>query len=162
MNRLTHEILVQARKWIGHTETAPNYSPQICIWLRNAHVLFPAPWCAAFAWGMLDDACRELGLRNPVRPTASAHKLLTEGDRLGARSTEPGPGYLFGVDHGGGKGHCGIVVEVDGDAVCSIEGNTNAAGSREGNCVATHRRKIADCSLGFLDPGSLFDGHRTW
>lgn len=156
MNRLTHEIVTRARSWLGHTETAPNYSPQIAVWLRNVKVLQPAPWCAAFAWSMLSESCRELGLVNPVRPTASAHRLLAEGDRLRARSSEPGPGFLFGIDHGAGKGHCGIVVEVDGDSVHTIEGNTNAAGSREGNCVAAHVRKVADCTLGFLDPSMLF------
>ena len=156
MNRLTREIVVQARKWIGHEETARNYSPQICVWLRNVSVLHPSPWCAAFAWGMLEDACREFGLRNPVRPTASSHKLLAEANRLSARAADPGPGYIFGIDHGGGKGHCGIVVEVDGDTICTIEGNTKSEGAREGNCVAAHVRKIADCSLGFLDPGKLF------
>lgn len=34
------------------------------------------------------------------------------------------------------SGHAGVVIEVDGNAFISMEGNTNAAGSREGNQVA--------------------------
>ena len=74
MNLLTSELVKRARKWIGHTETAKNYSPQICVWLRNVHILQPAPWCAAFAWCMLDESCRELG-QLPARTSCSRRQI---------------------------------------------------------------------------------------
>ena len=49
-----------------------------------------------------------------------------------------------------------LVEKYDDTFVYTIEGNTNAKGAREGNCVAAHVRKVADCTLGFLDPGKLF------
>jgi len=43
-------------------------------------------------------------------------------------------------------GHCGILERVQGDFVIGIEGNTNVAGSREGDGVyrrMRHKRSIA-------------------
>ena len=40
----------------------------------NARVGVPmgSPYCASGAWSAIDDACRALGLKNPVQPTASS------------------------------------------------------------------------------------------
>jgi hypothetical protein len=42
------------------------------------------------------------------------------------------PGHIFVIDTGGGHGHLGLVVEVVGGKLITIEGNTNDGGSREG------------------------------
>jgi hypothetical protein len=55
--------------------------------------------------------------------------------------------YQGGVPHW--SGHAGIVSEVISDReFTSIEGNTNAAGGREGNVVAEKHRKIVKLDTG--------------
>jgi hypothetical protein len=41
--------------------------------------------------------------------------------------------------------HIGIVTGTDGNDVLTIEGNTNSAGSREGDRVARKRRPLGFC-----------------
>jgi hypothetical protein len=158
VNRLTKQIIVEAHKWIGVVELKRNSGPEIDEWLRRVRQPPGAPWCAAFAWCMLDDAIKALGLTNPLRGTASVHTLIQRAHQHHAWWPEPGPGYIFGIDHGAGKGHCGIVLEVLGDSIATIEGNTGRAGEREGKYVLVRSRRLAECDLGYLDPGMLCAG----
>jgi hypothetical protein len=55
------------------------------------------------------------------------------------------------------KGHCGIVVAVDAVGFHTVEGNTNKAGSREGDGVWRKLHKWTDAALigrtvGWFDP----------
>jgi hypothetical protein len=56
------------------------------------------------------------------------------------------------MDYGKGLGHTGIVVSVNADgSYTTIEGNTNEAGSREGDRVAVKVRNLSDAKLkGFI------------
>ena len=65
-----------------------------------------------------------------------------------------GPGMVFIVDHGGGRGHTGFVEGVAAGFVQTIEGNTDASLTREGGGVYRLRRKFADVNLGFIDYGA--------
>ena len=61
------------------------------------------------------------------------------------------PGMIFHIDTGGRTGHAGIVAEVMGESLVTIEGNTNDDGSREGIGVFLRRsRKIRQIDLGFV------------
>lgn len=165
MNLLTRQIIIEARKHIGVRETARNSGPEIDQWLRRVKRPPGLPWCAAFAWCMLDDACRALGLPNPMEPTAGGNLLMIRARAHHAWTNEPGPGYIFGIDHGHNAegahlSHVGFVAEIREDGgLATIEGNTNSAGSREGNCVAEHVRPAAGMTLGYLDPGRLALDH---
>ena len=64
------------------------------------------------------------------------------------------PGHIFIIDTGapGGGGHTGLVVEVVGGKLVTVEGNTNDAGSAEGIGVFERQsRKIAQINKGFID-----------
>lgn len=62
------------------------------------------------------------------------------------------PGMIFFMDTGRGKGHAGVVVEVEGEHIRTIEGNTNRGGDREGFGVFERRRQLKSESLmGYLD-----------
>jgi surface antigen len=69
---------------------------------------------------------------------------------------------VFVLDHGHGLGHVGIVEAVVGDGtIVTVEGNTNAEGSREGDRVARHRWAPAlgrrGALRGYIDLGRLID-----
>ncbi len=49
-----------------------NRSPRIDDFNRRAHAYPGDPYCASGGWVAIDDACRALGLINPVPPTSSS------------------------------------------------------------------------------------------
>lgn len=49
-----------------------NRSPRIDQFNLRAGAPLGSPYCASGAWCAIDDACKALGLKNPVKPTASS------------------------------------------------------------------------------------------
>jgi len=152
MNALAQQIVTEAQAWVGVQENPPgsNSGPRINDWLTRVHMPRGNPWCAAFAWCMLDDALARLGLPNQLEPTASTHWLIQRAKNAGAWTDKPGVGFIGGIDKGAGRGHAIIVCEVDPDnqTLRTIEGN-------EGNKVTIRSRRIDEITLGYLDPGKL-------
>jgi len=162
----TDRLMFEARKMLGvREEGGANRGTMIDIWNREAGAPVGSPWCASFVHAMHKAASDYLGIFNPCPRTASTHALWTMADPA-SKSSLPAPGDVFVVDHGldaeGNRiGHCGIVIAVtpDGQTIVSIEGNTNAAGSREGDSVAQHTWRPRDGKRGTLlgyiafDPG---------
>ena len=108
-------------------------------------------WCAYFTelvWSEVYDA---VGLARDLDKyfSGSARRTLAkfaaaEGWCTGVR---PVPGAVViwkSVKNGKDQstGHAGIVVEVHADHIVTVEGNTNAGGSREGDVVAKKTRKL--------------------
>lgn len=137
-----------ARRYIGRQEGAiPNRGPLVDEWLAFVGI-HPAPgeagspWCSAFACWIALQAAKQVGVGLTFRKSAGALRLLSLNADLVI--AEPEPGALAIWDHGGGKGHVGIVtgtiVESQDGAetlasVIAIAGNTNAAGSRDADSV---------------------------
>ena len=140
----TGELLSAARATLGTVEEGgKNRGHSIDTWNRDAGAPLGSAWCAAWVYAMHHEAATILGIPNPCPKTAGALKLWHLAPES-ARRPLPAPGDVFVLDTGdpGGFGHVGIVETVapDGMTITTIEGNTNAAGSREGNCVARHER----------------------
>lgn len=113
-------------------------------------------WCAYFtelvwteAYKGTDHAKRFVSL---FSPSATATFSNFSGSQFYKTGTRPQPGALAVWRYGTGwKGHIGVVdAIVDSQTFTCIEGNTNAAGGREGVAVARKRRKVA---LGGRGPG---------
>lgn len=162
MSTLTQQIVVEARKYLGVREVGHNSGPQIDVWLARVRRRPGDAWCVAFAWCMLDDACKALGIVDRLPPVAGGYLLMRMAKELRAWTNQPRPGLLFGIDHGRNAtgnhlSHVGIVTDVRGGVLQTIEGNTNEEGSREGNCVAARARSSEIITLGYLDPDALLD-----
>lgn len=126
---------------IGVRETARNSGPEIDEWLRLVRQQPGAPWCAATVYAAADSAARSLGVVNPCPRTSGALKLWTLSDPV-THVVTPRRGDILVLDHGHGRGHAGIVEFVTANGVLTwVSGNTNEAGSREGNAVV---RKSGD------------------
>jgi hypothetical protein len=138
---LAELTIANARRYaIGKSlETdGPNDGPMIREWLAERGIMQPALWCAAFASAQIHDAARAMGIVTHLRYSAGALRLLELNHDLVI--AEPEMGGLVVWDHGGGKGHVGIITGVTrvGAELASIEviaGNTNLEGAREGNAV---------------------------
>lgn len=120
--------------------------PEVAARLAAVGVHAPAPWCAAEVFHCFDAATQALDVAaggtdtpNPCPRTAGALHLWDLAPKE-CRRQLPAPGDVFVVDHGKGRGHCGIVATVspDGQSITSIEGDTNAAGSSTGDAMGEH------------------------
>lgn len=136
-----------AARYIGTTEVTHNRGPLIDHWneLAGQDPKNEPAWCVSFVYSMFHDAALAMELPNPCPRTAGVTQLVTRWPF--GLSNVPEPGAIFVL---AGKSHAGFVEAVLGTSLGTVEGNTNAAGSREGNSVQRHtNRKIAECR-GFL------------
>lgn len=135
---LVEGALLIAVSYLGTKETGPNTGPDVDLFLASVGLSPGHPWCAAFLFYCYMRAAAKLGIVNPCPRTAGALKMWRLSDPE-CRTQEPARGRIFVLDTGapGGHGHVGLVETVrPNGTIDSIEGNTNAAGSREGNAVA--------------------------
>ena len=142
-----------------------NRGPRVDDYLRSVGVN-PAtgsyPWCAAFVYFCFQQAAKSLGMNNPAIKTdgvldhwnkaglANIKRLDTEA--CIANPSLVSPGMIFVIIHPGGTaGHMGLVREIAGNLLTTIEGNTNDNGSREGIGVfLRNQRTIASINRGFI------------
>lgn len=150
---LVKKILETAKSYIGQKEKAGNagfIDPAFEAKMKAMGWQASQSWCAYFA-----ELCWKSGftvLKHPhlqlidrlFSPSATATAANFMNNDLFKTGKKPKPGALAIWKHGNTwKGHIGIVSEVlkDGTFKC-IEGNTNAAGSREGIMVAEKIRPV--------------------
>ncbi len=150
----------------GVRETRPNRGPSIDAYIMSTGLAPWAdafPWCVAFVYWCAVQLEDMGGADNTLPKTAGVHAMWNSGrnsapmvvTRASADATNVRPGMVFFLDTGGGRGHAGIVTRVVGEQVHTIEGNTNKAGSREGDGVYQRVRALKPSSLmgyiGFYD-----------
>jgi len=141
-----------------------NRGPEVDVYIRSTG-LNPAddsyPWCVCFLYWVFGQAAKVKGVENPLPKTAGVIALWKLGLKSEAgvvRKSEASgqtvkPGMIFMLDLGGGKGHAGLVIDVQGDHVITIEGNTNPGGSSDGFGVFRRESRPISTSvlLGYLD-----------
>lgn len=104
------------------------------------------PWCAGFVSIILEQATESHNLKVPYGPTLSCDILAVQGKRKKALFKYPhkrlGPGAIFLLRKTEGDWvHTGFVTHFSEKYFCTIEGNTNEGGSREGYKVCARIRK---------------------
>ncbi|MBB5437713.1 hypothetical protein HDC92_001387 [Pedobacter sp. AK017] len=130
------KVLAIAKKEIGVQETMENSGVRVDQYNVYAG-LKKVPWCASFiSW--------VFGQAGYPQPRTAWSPALFPKNRLAGK---PVPGLVLGIYFNDLKriAHCGIVEWTKNSWVGSIEGNTNVAGSREGNGVyrrVRHSRMI--------------------
>jgi hypothetical protein len=151
-----------------------NRGPRVEQYLKSVNCPAGSPWCAAFVYWCFQQAAHEICTVNPLLKTAHclSHWNKSQGHRIPRTDVLPArlssqdalpvrlpsshlikPGAIFITSYGGGMGHTGIVAEVNGNEILTIEGNTNKDHSREGYGVFQHTRKISDINTGFINYG---------
>lgn len=162
-NDLFTEVIRIANTQLGVREDPPNsnrgkdvgkYLKSVGLDANSGHY----SWCMAFVYWCFKEAFDHLGKPNPLVKTGGVlrqwnetkNKKIKKADAINNPSLVK-PGFVFIRNHGGGKGHTGIVVAVNGGYIETIEGNSNNNGSREGVGVFRLTRKIASIENGFID-----------
>lgn len=164
------ELVVQiARSQVGVMESplGSNRGPQVDQYIRAAG-LDPNgasyPWCVAFLQWVFVEASRIRGEASPLPVTAGVYALWNLSLKSNAQVTQiirpvdvssqsVMEGMIFLFDTGGGKGHAGLVLEVNAERLVTVEGNTNTAGSRNGVGVFIRQSRMIKMSklLGYVD-----------
>ncbi|WP_241695032.1 CHAP domain-containing protein [Streptomyces sp. C] len=97
------------------------------------------PWCAAFvAW-----CAAEAGLSALYPKTASCEAGVAWFKKQGRFSAYPARGAMVFFGRNGGT-HTGLCIDFDSEWIYTVEGNTNADGSPEGDGVYEKRHRRTD------------------
>lgn len=146
-------IIAIAASYIGQLEIKPNkgFADQAFgLKLKQVGFYVSAPWCAFFTKLVYGEAYYDVKFLHQAvakHCTGGALDTLRRNENAGVFSIgeTPKPGAIVIWRMGKGtSGHVGIVESVDlaNNTMTTIEGNTNASGSREGDRVARKLRTI--------------------
>lgn len=138
-----------------------NRGPQVNAYLKSVGLGGGYAWCAAFVFWCYKEASNQLQKANPAIKTAGVLDMWNRARAAGfhtvgasAAAADPSllkPGMIFAFSTGGGYGHTGLVTDVSGLQIETIEGNTDPGGSRNGIGVFRRRRSISSINCGFID-----------
>lgn len=132
---IREKLVLRAEQEIGVREkTGRNDGVRVEAYLRSVGLKTGDPWCAAF----ISFLFAQEGLDKPR--TGWSPDMFPKS-RL-ARSALPCNLLAIYFPDLKRIGHVGLITGKEGDYVCSIEGNTNVSGSREGDGVYRKRRHI--------------------
>lgn len=137
MNHQRQEIVSYAGYEVGVKEAGHNAGARVETYLSMVGLDKGNAWCMAFVYFILRKAGVDFiktGSCSAAYEWAKANNRLTD---------KPQPGDVF-LLRGGNTGHkhTGIVTNVQGTYVNTIEGNTNDDGSAEGDGVYRRTRKM--------------------
>ena len=163
----------------GVREVGKNAGPDVEKYLHCVGMTKGSPWCAAFvSWCVMTSR----GLAKPPKWCSGSAVSLFQMSRNSKTcvyvvptemeyQAKVKPGYIWSRAQDATaaaaarkgswcQGHTGIVVAVDATGFHTIEGNTNAAGSREGDGVYRKLHKWSDAELigktvGWFDPATV-------
>lgn len=140
-DKLAIRAMQIAQNKVGVRElTGNNDGPEVEAYLKAVGLGKGYSWCMAFIVWCYDQAAAQLGLINPLVRTGGCMKQWNE--TICRKVSTPQVGDIFIMDLGHGAGHTGIVTGVRGDIVDTIEGNTNAGGSPNGDGVYVRSRNV--------------------
>lgn len=139
--RLRLRALSLAAMKVGLKElTGNNDGPAIVEFQEGQAWLKNQPWCASFMSWCFKTAAQEIGIKRPFEHTASVNKLYELAQsKVWFIKTNPQPGdIMLLVDlQDWSKSHTGIVREVAGNKIHTIEGNYKNSVARVTRDAAT-------------------------
>jgi len=132
-----------------------NCGPEIEMFQKSIGLEKGDPWCAAFVCFCIKEAAKNLGAKPKFEYGGSVYKLWTRNP--GLQMSEPTENCIFLIDHGLSKagtriGHTGFCVgrnQSHTETLETMEGNTNAAGSRDGDGCYHKSREMAEFAKGY-------------
>ncbi len=129
MTALGSAILQRAEHWadLSCKETVKNGGNCIdTLQIAFSGKLIREAYCAKFAWVVVSEACKQIGVANKLPKTAGAKDMLVRAKSAGLLvDTNPAPGcvgYRFSTA-AGATGHIFVVKNVTSSRLYTIEGN---------------------------------------
>ena len=150
------KLLEIATAEIGVKEVGNNAGSRVGEYQQCVHVPPGSSWCAAFVCWCIAQTEQATGITlTGLHRSAGVLDMWHNSPTL--RTQVPKPGDIMIMQHGSTPlGHTGIVISATASTVDTIEGNTNSAGSRQGDGVYAKMRYLntpkSDLHIiGFLD-----------
>lgn len=166
LTHIANTLVWEARKYVGVREVGdPNHGPEVELFQKfvdgKAH---GESWCMSFVQFVVGEVCRQYGVKTPLYPSELCQSVYNNAAGRYLRK-EPGAGYVFihqnrRVPY---KGHTGICTGAGRVGIFqTIEGNTNGAGSSDGDGVYEKWRytkgNVVNRMRGFIDvPLMIYD-----
>lgn len=127
-----------------------NRGKRVEQFLREARIAPGEPWCAAFVNWCARFAADEMGVISPLESVPLQGYVKSYADhkdpafaRVSIGDARPGDLYLQWHPSKKRHAHIGLFVKRLGDdVIMTVEGNTNDAGSREGDGVYRRQRAL--------------------
>lgn len=162
MSVFLDEVVRIAQTQVGVRESGGRHrGPEVDEYIRSIGLdpkVAPYPWCACFVFWIYKQAAIAVGGANPLPRRAVACHMWVDAFYMTRQTPVPGSVFIHDADPAKSKaliyhkGHCGIVTGVQGDQVLTIEGDTDASGSREGTGVYARTRPLTGYALGYIVP----------
>jgi len=130
-------------KELGVRENGFNKGDRVEEYLRAANLKAGAPWCAAFiTWTFKQNNVK--AVVSGYSPNWFVNNVVYKRDDNVKRNYVATVGDVFGLWFANKNriAHVGFIDSRQGDYYITVEGNTNEAGSREGDGVYKKRRHI--------------------
>ncbi len=132
-----------------------NRGPDVEMFQRSIGLSAGDPWCAAFVCFNIQQACKNLGVTPTFQYGGSVYKLWSRNPDL--QMSEPGENCIFLLNHGLSKagvriGHTGFCIgrnQSHTETLETMEGNTNEAGSRDGDGAYHKTREMSEFARGY-------------
>ena len=155
---LAMTALETAKGYIGQKEVPAGSNAGVFVeaCLRTIGLGKGYAWCAAFVYRCVSEAAKAIGVTHRLPRTGGVMKMWNTcpPDMKKTKTAAILPGYLGVMNYGKGLGHIFFVVKVEGDTIHTIEGNTDAGGSRTGGMVCARTRSLSDKKIvGFIAYG---------
>ena len=144
-------VTALALEALGVRENGKNAGEVVSKILTRAGGKPGMPWCMAYVDFCYEEACKRLGKKPNLNPGLSCSDFVSRCIPRGivftdATSAQPGDFMVLASKPGSAKPykHIGIVIlPVDRDGyIHTVEGNTNVAGSHEGDGIYRTRRAV--------------------
>jgi hypothetical protein len=142
-NEIRNKVKQTCESQIGVRElSGRNDGVQVETYLHSVNLTKGSPWCAAFiSWTF-----QQVGVSNPKSGWSPdwfpKDKVVYSTTNPPINQVTPQPGDVFGIYFANKKrvAHVGFILEWHDTYAVTIEGNTNEAGSREGDGVYIKKR----------------------
>lgn len=145
-------VLDTARGELGYTEYPPGSNRTK---YGEAFGWDGVPWCAIFLWWCFREAGESSAFFGGGK-TASCGTLLRwyreQGQIVPVSQVQPGDIVILNFHGTQDTEHCGLVVDVDGIYITTIEGNTSEAGSQSNGGMVCQKTRYPSQTVGVCRP----------
>ena len=147
-------VLEIARGELGYTENPPG-SNRTKYWDEFGAGWQGQPWCVAFLWWCFHRAGEGSAFFAGAK-TASCGTLLrwykAQGLTVPVHDVQPGDIVILNFSGTQDTQHCGLVVEVDGLYIITVEGNTSQSGSQSNGGMVCRKTRFPSQVVGVCRP----------
>lgn len=162
-HEIANRLIAEATKYVGVREVGgPNKGPDVEMFQRYTDgKAVGESWCMAFMRYVVGQVCSHYGIQNVLYPSELCQSVYNKAPRLYKLSSPvPGAVFIHQSRTSAWRGHTGLCTGTSTAGVFpSIEGNTNGAGSSDGDGVYKKYRFTKGNAFskmrGFIDVPSM-------